>query len=404
MKSRRWIYVVVLGALFALVLGGTVAFRNGLGRGDDVHGTPTPIATAQYGGTGPGSLVSAQSMPNLDTIIPSGEIRTARVVYRSTEGDTGATTEVSGVVFAPTSPPPPEGWPVLAYAHGSIGIDAPCAPSLSPDLVEQGPLISAWVRSGYAVAFPDYQGLGASGVHPYGDARTAGFNLIDAVRALRSTFPGVSGKWAGYGPSQGGGAVWAANEQAATYAPELQLVGTTALAPATTPSALLSKAESGTLSAAQAPVYAWVLASMHRLHPELNLNDYRRGSATQNWDAITACSGDLVSARNEAFEQLTSQNLTPASPQAAQALRDLLTPWDLPQRPLSAPLSVIFGGRDPFIDVAWVKDAIERACATGGTVVWRLEDDRGHADLDAADQVQWLADRFAGKPVFNYCQ
>jgi hypothetical protein len=38
-----------------------------------------------------------------------------------------------------------------------------------------------------AVAATDYQGLGAPGVHPYLDAKTAGFNVIDSVRARSVT-------------------------------------------------------------------------------------------------------------------------------------------------------------------------------------------------------------------------
>ena len=41
------------------------------------------------------------------------------------------------------------------------------------------------------MAFADYR-VGAPGVHPYTDARTAGLNMIDAVRALRHTYPDVS--------------------------------------------------------------------------------------------------------------------------------------------------------------------------------------------------------------------
>ena len=46
-----------------------------------------------------------------------------------------------------------------------------------------GDIVFGLVKSGYAVAMPDYQGLGEDGVHPYTDAKTAGLNMIDAVRA-----------------------------------------------------------------------------------------------------------------------------------------------------------------------------------------------------------------------------
>ena len=77
--------------------------------------------------------------------------------------------------------------------------------------------------------------------------------------------------------------------------------------------------------------------------------------------------------------------------------------WALPQRPLSAPLSVIYGAKDTFIDAKWTTDAIARQCALGGVVQWDLQPDKGHGDVDITRQFTWLADRFAGKPAINQC-
>ena len=57
--------------------------------------------------------------------------------------------------------------------------------------------------------------------------------------------PEVSTKWAAFGGSQGGGAAWAAAEQAGPYASDLNLVGAVALAPAADVSGLVTKAERG---------------------------------------------------------------------------------------------------------------------------------------------------------------
>ncbi|MET0452045.1 MAG: alpha/beta hydrolase, partial [Mycobacterium sp.] len=83
---------------------------------------PTPIATADYSGTGPGSLIEAMSMPNIDRKIRALGAKAVRVVYRSTSGIDDTPTEVSAAVFIPTGTAPPGGWPVIAYAHGTSGI------------------------------------------------------------------------------------------------------------------------------------------------------------------------------------------------------------------------------------------------------------------------------------------
>jgi alpha-beta hydrolase superfamily lysophospholipase len=358
----------------------------------------------RLGGTDPGSLVSATPMPSLAGSLLSAGVRGVRVVYRSTEGDSGASTVVSGTVFRPAGSAPAGGWPVVALGHATMGINSECAPSLSPQLLGLDQVVAALTQAGYAVALPDFQGLGSDGVHPYSDSRTAGLNIIDAVRALRATFSDVSTRWAAFGQSQGGGAVWAADEQAATYAPELQLLGAVALSPAADVSGLVSEAEQGTLTPDQRPALQWVLASLGRLHPELNLNDFRHGAAAEYWDTLSACSGPLVHQREQVISQLGAQDLAPATPQAGDQLRGLLQRWALPQRQLSAPLSIVYGTDDTVIDTQWTTDAINRACALGDTnLVWTLQPGKGHNDIDWTGQIQWLRERFAGKPLNGIC-
>ncbi len=364
---------------------------------------PAPIHAADLSGTGPGSLVSATTMPGFTRTANGKHLQAARVVYRSTEGDTGAPTVVSGSVFTPLGPAPQGGWPVVAFGHGTTGIDKECAPSLSDSLLGTGSVIVGLTDKGYAVAFPDYQGLGEDGIHPYSDARTAGRNMIDAVRALRHTFKKVSNRWAAFGGSQGGGAAWSADEQARSYAPELELVGAVAVSPAADVTGIVDKAQAGTLTYDQGPVIQLIVESLARLHHDLNRDDYRHGAAAQYWDILSACSGADVHDRTSAAKALGPQDFRSQTPAAADRLRQLLSQWALPQQPLSAPLSVVYGGDDTYVDARWTTDAIARACGMGGIVVWDLQSDKGHGDVDFADQLNWMADRFAGKPVANEC-
>ncbi len=318
---------------------------------------PTPIQGADLGDTGPGSLVSAMTMPGLASSV-SDRLRAARVLYRSTSGDTGSPTVVSGSVFTPAGDAPAGGWPVVAYGHGTTGIDEPCAPSLSDSLLGMADAIAAVTDKGFAVAFPDYQGLGSEGVHPYTDARTAGLNMIDAVRALRHTFPNVSDRWVALGGSQGGGAAWAADEQAGSYAPELKLLGAVAISPAADVAGLVDKAQAGTLKTDQRPALQLVVESLARLHPDVNRDDYRRGAAAQYWDVLSDCSEAKGGERDQAAHALGPLDLAPHTPAAADRLRAPLHRWALPQQRLSAPLYVWYGGADTFIDADWTSAAI----------------------------------------------
>ncbi len=406
MKHRKLLWAAVFAVVVVLTAGLLLAVspsaRQFVGLQPDPEDSQ-PIATADLSGAGPGTLVSAVTMPAFNRRLTGAPIRAARVVYRSTEGDTGAPTVVSGSVFTPSGPPPPGGWPVIAYGHGTLGIDEPCGPSLSPTLLGAVNWVTNLVAAGYAVAVADYQGLGNPGVHPYLDARTAGLNVIDSVRALRRTFDGVSERWAALGGSQGGGAVWAAGEQAGTYAPEMLPVGVVALAPAADVAGLVDLAVQQKLTREQMPTLAVIVESLARLHPDINRDDYRRGIAAEKWDVLVACSGDKVHERESVINRLQPEDIAPNSPEAADRLRGYLKAWALPQRRLSAPMSVVYGGKDEYIAPAWTEDAMRRACDLGGVVTADFQADKGHGDLDFASQVDWLGERFAGAPVTDGC-
>jgi len=169
-----------------------------------------------------------------------------RILYHSTTVY-GADVAESGYVIAPAGPPPAGGFPVIAWAHGTSGFDAPCGPSLFTD-TGGGPYLlpslDRYLRAGYVVAAADYQGLGVrNGVHPYLLGVSEGRSVLDATRAATH----LTGLRTGpdvivYGHSQGGHAALFAAELAPTYAPDLHVVGVVAAAPATGMSTLIAVA------------------------------------------------------------------------------------------------------------------------------------------------------------------
>ena len=364
-------------------------------------GGSVAVLSADLSGSGPGSLVRAMTMPGLRDVLER-RMLAARVVYRSTSGD-GQPTVVSGSVFIPSGDPPDGGWPVIAYGHGTTGIDQSCAPSSSDSLLGYAQAVGVLVRRGFAVALADYQGVGTPGVHPYTDSRTAGLNMIDAVRALRATFRYVSSRWGAFGGSQGGGAAWAAAEQASTYAPELKLVGAVAVSPLADLTGLVDKAQQGTLTTEQKIMLSGIVKSLSRLHPDINRDDYRRGTGARNSDVDSPCSAPEVGSPADAAKKIEPDDVAPNSPDAADRLRHYLAEWALPQQRLSAPLYVWYSGTDPFIDPSWTADAVRRVCSLGGTVEVVFERDKGHGEINYSDQFNWLTDRFADRPVTNAC-
>ena len=407
-KAVLWFSVFVV---FALVIAMVVTFQAAIytvatrivDQFPGPGGAPKPVVSADFTDSGPGSLVTATTMPGVTRTYEGRGLQAARVVYRSTSGDTGEPTVVSGSVFTPPGRAPQGGWPVVAFGHGTLGIENPCAPSLEPSLLGLMRYVRVLTKLGYAVALTDYQGLGTKGVHPYSDSRTAGLNMIDAVRALKRTFPDVSDNWAAFGDSQGGSAAWAADEQAATYAPELKLVGALAASPAADIVGLVDKAQQGTLTTEQRPVMQSVVESLARLHPDVDRDDFRRGAAAHYWNVLSDCTPSAAYRRATASQQLGAGDFAPRTPEAADQLRKLLQAWALPQEPLSAPLYVFYGGKDPFIDSAWTAAALERACALGGVVTIEFDPNGGHNPANALNLIGWMGERFKGEPVQNDC-
>ncbi len=173
-------------------MGSSVACGQDNPRPPTATTSGVPIS-GDFSGTGPGTLRSAESLPTVDRRITRLTSTAARITYESTSGVDGSTVLVSGTVFAPVGPAPSGGWPIVAYGHGTTGVQHECAPSLSPSLLGAADAVGILVKDGYVVVMPDYQGLGLDDTyHPYLDAATVGHNMVDGVRAARKLIPGTS--------------------------------------------------------------------------------------------------------------------------------------------------------------------------------------------------------------------
>jgi pimeloyl-ACP methyl ester carboxylesterase len=359
---------------------------------------------ADFSGTGPGTLVSAKTMPTLDRRLSAVTSVAAKVTYTSTSGVTNEPTSVTGTVFAPKGVPPQGGWPVIAFGHPTTGVSAGCAPSSSPNLLNLSTTILNLVDAGYVVAMSDYQGLDTGQTyHPYLDATTAGYNLIDSVRAARKLVSEASDRWAAFGLSQGGQGAWAANELGGDYGAGVKLVGSVSLAPPLDIAGFADAAAGGTLTKDQVPVYQALLAALGHEHPDMDLRQYARGIVADSWDALLQCDVSKADERTNIIDRVTPDDLMPATVGAADGLRAYLRQDSLPSRPLVAPGLVIYGGQDTLIPPAWTDSALQRACEMGDVVRIDLQPDRGHSDLDLSPVMGWVADRFGGDPPPNSC-
>ncbi len=158
-----------------------------------------------------------------------GAARAFAIRYTSTDGVAGSgTIPVSGALFIPRGTPPKGGWPLIAWAHGTVGIGDDCAPSRNPRSARDRTYLDHWLGEGYAIVATDYQGLGTPGPHPYLNSRAAAYSTLDAVRAVLGADFGLADKVLLVGQSQGAGAAFATAGYAPDYAPGLDIRGTVA--------------------------------------------------------------------------------------------------------------------------------------------------------------------------------
>ncbi|WP_151810869.1 alpha/beta hydrolase family protein [Acinetobacter bereziniae] len=159
------------------------------------------------------------------------------------KGIKGTETLATSLVFTPKTAPPAGGWPIVVWAHGTTGVADDCAPSVNtltiPGFFGPGDptikdMIDSFVKEGYVVVAPDYEGLGEPGdkeLHPFLNVKSEAYSITDAVVATKSWLRDkVSNKWAVVGHSQGGQAALGAAQYAARA--NMDFKGAVAVAPA----------------------------------------------------------------------------------------------------------------------------------------------------------------------------
>lgn len=357
---------------------------------------------------GPGHVVSDTELTGLTAVLHAAAARARSITYASRNGVNDAVSHVTGSVFVPHGDAPPGGFPIVAVGHKSLGSDGQCAPSGSPDLLGDAATVAALLDAGYVVTVPDYQGLGKpehpddSDFHPYLDSSSAGYNMIDAVRAARNLVPASSTSWAAIGTQEGGQAAWAANELADNYGTGLKLTAAAALAPVTDLAGLADDAMDGTLTTGQKLMYVGYLNALKSEYfYDINLDDYRRGAARQHWDALLDCRDN---AQREALAQsLTPDDLRPADARALHAVQRYLQKTTLPQGPTQAPMYVIYGGQDSVTPPAWTERALARACAMGDVIQIAYWPDKDRQSIEPLAALGWLNERMRAVPSANDC-
>lgn len=350
----------------------------------------------------PGALLRSQPFSRG---IPA-DARAWRILYTTTRGKNQPAV-ASGLVVV-TRDPPPGPRPVIAWAHGTAGVDRNCAPSLLPSRFNAHviPALHQVIQRGWVLVATDYIGLGTPGPHPYligqGEARS----VLDAVRAAKQIpHLTLADRTVVWGHSQGGHAALWAGMIAPTYAPDVHVVGVAAISPASDLPALVTKVRT-TLEGRV--LGAYILSAYSEWYPDVSFDRYVlpaarvlvREMARRCLDIPEAIPSVLVSiaARRDPF----SANLLGGG--LGARLRQ-----NTPTGAIHAPLLIAQGLFDPLV-VPSIQEAYVRArCAAGQRLQYHLYEGRDHLSILApgsplvGDLLSWTQARLQDEPEKPGC-
>jgi alpha-beta hydrolase superfamily lysophospholipase len=362
--------------------------------------TPFYKATAREIAGSPGTLIRSEPM----AFSPAGA-QAYRVLYRSI-GMNGEPVAVSGVIVVPPGPAPEGGRPIVAWAHPTTGVVPHCAPSLAIFVFQQMAGLRQLIEQGAVVAATDYPGLGTPGPHPYlvGDSEARA--VIDSVRVARN-MPGAGGgkSFAVWGHSQGGQASLYTGLIARTYAPELNLVGVAAAAPATSLVTLMADdfKTSGGKNLTAMTLWSW--ARVYDAPIEKVVVTEAMPTVDQLASQCIESIFDILARRRteKPLEQnfLSVSNIAAVEPWHSLALHN--TPGAVPPE---FPLFLAQGTTDDIVRPEVTRAYMQQQCKAGGKVTMKWLPGIGHGFVaaDGADAaVGWMMDRFAGVPAPNDC-
>lgn len=356
----------------------------------------------------PGRMLREETLPASQVL---GNAETGRrILYSSIDGiDDKTLVIVSGDFFMPRGAPPPGGWPLIAWAHGTDGQADVCAPSWRGRSPRDIAYLNAWLAQGYAVVSTDYQGLGTPGVHTRHVARAEAYSVLDGIRAVLSAHPELARAVVIVGQSQGAHASVSALAYKSAYAPDIPLRATVLTGvrnlPVGPPGQLSAsvRAIEGGPGGADLRHDFLALRILQRLDGSFVPANYLTplGIALLHLTSATCWAEQRVMFRS--FPATRSQVFIQSPEQAYAPLAAL---FGVPTLEFDRPLFIGTGTRDGTVPPASQYAFAKAACAAGVAVEHRYYAGKNHntaVNASLADSIPFVKKAFAGSPIASGC-
>jgi len=347
----------------------------------------------------PGALL--QSEPLKDVILPAG-VRGWRILYATTVDDNTPATAVA-IVFAPTdSSTGPR--PVIAWEHATTGLLQKCMPSLLSAASKGIPERDRIMMAGWVVVATDYSFVEKGGPHPYLIGEAEARAALDSVRAAGQISElTLDQRVAVWGYSQGGHAALWTGIIAPRYAPELEVRGVAAVAPAANLKKILD------MNVEMNKLFGpYIAQSYSRFYPDITFEQAVRPEALDAArQIVNLC--DFVPRELERIKELVATFEGPAlatsSNKAFQARLEQNTPDDL----IQAPVLIAQGLSDNVVQPSATDAYVEERCAAGQRLEYWTFAGRDHLTIIQPGTpledllIKWTMARFANEPQPTGC-
>jgi pimeloyl-ACP methyl ester carboxylesterase len=325
-----------------------------------------------------------------------------RVIYDSTSLS-GSLVAVSGVIVVPGGAPPPGGFPIVSWAHGTTGLAAACAPSLSG--LGSIPSLASLLAARMIVVATDYPGLGVAGPDPYLVGQSEAQSVLDIARAARNLEgQAASNRVVVVGYSQGGQAALFAGQIAPSYAPELFLEGVVAVAPVASITEL-APVVPGNRDDPDAGFAVMALSAWSDTYGNIPLDSVLTDQAVREATVMTtACSGAV----DTAYDGTPTDRLFRTEWSTTPSLRAADLANQPGHAPTATPVLVVQGTADNLVPYASTTRLVtDSLCDTQHDLVrYVAVPGAGHLgalDVDQPVILRWIAARVAGQVPTDTC-
>ncbi len=332
LAGRTLLLVLALGAA-----AGSIYLHEGVPTPSAFY-TPPASVPAQ-----PGQLIRSEPYTHS---VPEGA-RGRLILYTTTDLNDEATVG-SAFVMAPDAPSdsPRD---VVLWDHGTQGADRSCAPTILPSPMPLTAPLAAMkqqLEQGRVLVGPDYPGMGTPGPQGYLIGENEGRSSLDAVRAAHQLpHLDLSDRTVVWGHSQGGQAALWTGALAAKYAPELDVLGVAAAAPAADVTGLITTFENSTIGKILGPL---IVRSFAETYPDVHAAEYIDPRMFAIYEAAShRCLPEAQSAVS-LLTALTMHGPMFSTDPSTGALGKRLD-QNLPTGIIDAPLFIAQGAVDPLI-------------------------------------------------------